>query len=60
MQAGIEQVLNKAFDEAKIQSSQPGTYGRFGVYWDVKDGRPIAVKATSEENKLLPRSDSTN
>jgi hypothetical protein len=54
MTQACEVVLNKAFEEAKIESSKPGTYGRFGVYWDAKNGRPVLVKKMVEETKLLP------
>ncbi len=58
MTRDIEQALNKAFEDVKIQSTRAGTHGRFGVYWDVKNGRPTIVGTKIEETKLIPQTES--
>jgi hypothetical protein len=51
----IEQALNKAFDDAKVMSSRPDAYGKFGVIWDVKQGRPILLRPIMEPTVALDR-----
>jgi len=56
MQAKVEQVLDKAHADAKIQSSMPGTYGTFRVEWDVKDGHPIGTaRVITEKSYAFPK-----
>ncbi len=56
-QADSENLLQKTFDDTRMQSFKAGTFGEFCVRWTVKDGRAIAVETTATQKRMFPKPD---
>lgn len=55
MKSEYEQVLNKAFDCVKIAASKPGSFGTFGISFEMADGAMVLVRRVIEEREKISR-----